>query len=76
MGMENVEWVGEPFKPIFDPALHPTLAVLFAAIGLVYAGKFVVTRGNLSNEAQYAAVASAALGLATIVGAQACGLFL
>ncbi|KAJ1861487.1 hypothetical protein LPJ78_005304 [Coemansia sp. RSA 989] len=66
MGTDNVEWAGEFFKPIFDPVLHPALAVLFAAMGLVYAGKFVVTRGNLNNEAQYAAVASAALGLATI----------
>ncbi|KAJ1829890.1 hypothetical protein LPJ63_004564 [Coemansia sp. RSA 2711] len=69
-------WVGAPFKPVFDPALHPALTLLFAAVGLVYAGKFTVTRGDLTKEAMFAAISSAALGLATVIGAQAFGLYL
>ncbi|KAJ2079485.1 hypothetical protein H4R24_003753 [Coemansia sp. RSA 988] len=69
-------WVGAPFRPVFDQALNPALALLFAAAGLVYAGKFTVTRGDLRREATFAAIASLALGLAVVLGAQACGLYL
>ncbi|KAJ2609443.1 hypothetical protein H4S08_004048 [Coemansia sp. RSA 1365] len=69
-------WVGAHFKPVFDPVLHPALALLFSAIGLVYAGKFTVTRGDLGREATFAVISSLALGLAVVMGAQACGLYL
>ncbi|KAJ2782163.1 hypothetical protein H4R18_002428 [Coemansia javaensis] len=69
-------WVGVPFRPVFSPALHPALTAVAAAVGLACAGKFVVTRGDLKREALFAAVASAALGLAVVLGAQTAGLYL
>ncbi|KAJ1730280.1 hypothetical protein LPJ61_003098 [Coemansia biformis] len=69
-------WKGAPFTPVFNPALHPVLALLLAAIGLMCTGKFLVTRGNLKREALFATIASAALGLAVVLGVQACGLYL
>ncbi|KAJ2683680.1 hypothetical protein H4R19_006972, partial [Coemansia spiralis] len=54
----------------------PALALLFAAMGLGCAAKFTVTRNDLKREALFALVASAALGLAVVLGAQVCGLYL
>ncbi|KAJ2822122.1 hypothetical protein GGI24_004031 [Coemansia furcata] len=69
-------WVGTPFAPVFNPNMHPVLALVFASIGLVCAGKFAVTRADLTREVLFAGVASAAMGLATILGVQALGLYL
>ncbi|KAJ2017024.1 hypothetical protein IWW39_004901 [Coemansia spiralis] len=56
--------------------MHPVLALVFASVGLVYAGKFAVTRADLKREVMFAGVASAALGLAVVLGIQALGLYL
>ncbi|KAJ2021311.1 hypothetical protein IWW57_004913 [Coemansia sp. S610] len=69
-------WVGAPFAPVFSPNMHPVLALVFASVGLVYAGKFAVTRADLKREVMFAGVASAALGLAVVLGIQALGLYL
>ncbi|KAI9500956.1 hypothetical protein BX070DRAFT_229159 [Coemansia spiralis] len=69
-------WVGTPFKPVFDQRMHPVLALLFATIGLIYAGKFTVTRNDLQKEVVFAVVSSAALGFATVLGVQVLGLYL
>ncbi|KAJ1951463.1 hypothetical protein EC988_004039 [Linderina pennispora] len=68
-------WVGEPFAPVFDRNMHATLALLFAAVGLVYAGKFSITKKDLAKETLFAAVSSVTLGLAAVLTAQACGLY-
>ncbi|KAJ1665219.1 hypothetical protein EV178_003399 [Coemansia sp. RSA 1646] len=69
-------WVGTPFKPMFDPRMHPALSLAFATVGLVYAGKFIVTRKDFQKEVLFAAVSSGTLGLAAVLGAQALGLYL
>ncbi|KAJ2740358.1 hypothetical protein GGI20_005851 [Coemansia sp. BCRC 34301] len=69
-------WVGTPFAPVFSPSMHPVLAFACGSVGLVYAGKFAVTHADLKREVLYAGVASAALGLAAILGVQALGLYL
>ncbi|KAJ2516557.1 hypothetical protein H4217_004506 [Coemansia sp. RSA 1939] len=78
--MSNAEldelWVGTAFKPLFDTRMHPALSLAFGAVGLVYAGKFIVTRSDLQKEVLYAAVSSGTLGLAVVLGAQAMGLYL
>ncbi|KAJ2416933.1 hypothetical protein GGF41_005439 [Coemansia sp. RSA 2531] len=56
--------------------MHPMLALVFASVGLVYAGKFAVTRADFKREVLFAGVASAALGLAAVLGVQALGLYL
>ncbi|KAI8323223.1 hypothetical protein GQ54DRAFT_258570 [Martensiomyces pterosporus] len=69
-------WAGTPFKPVFEQKMHPVLALVFASVGLVYAGKFSVTRRDLSREILFAVISSVALGLATVLGVQALGLYL
>ncbi|KAJ2537636.1 hypothetical protein EV175_006661 [Coemansia sp. RSA 1933] len=69
-------WTGTAFKPMFDARLHPALSLVFAAVGLVHAGRFIVTRGDFQKEVVFAAVSSCALGLAVVLGAQALGLYL
>ncbi|KAJ2019554.1 hypothetical protein GGI01_000793 [Coemansia sp. RSA 376] len=69
-------WAGTPFAPVFSPNMHPMLALVFASVGLVYAGKFAVTRADFKREVLFAGVASAALGLAAVLGVQALGLYL
>ncbi|KAJ1800378.1 hypothetical protein LPJ59_001149 [Coemansia sp. RSA 2399] len=69
-------WIGAPFKPMFDPQMHPALSLAFATAGLVCAGKFIVTRSDFQKEVVYAAVSSCTLGLAAVLGAQALGLYL
>ncbi|KAJ1852908.1 hypothetical protein LPJ73_002740, partial [Coemansia sp. RSA 2703] len=69
-------WTGTEFAPVFARTMQPALAVVFVAVGLVYAGKYLVTRGDVRREAVYAAVSSAALGLGAVTGVQALGLSL
>ncbi|KAJ2333319.1 hypothetical protein GGI00_002384 [Coemansia sp. RSA 2681] len=69
-------WVGTPFAPVFSPSMHPVLALVFGSVGLVYAGKFAVTHADIKREVLFAGIASAALGLAVVLGVQALGLYL
>ncbi|KAJ1822948.1 hypothetical protein LPJ75_000155 [Coemansia sp. RSA 2598] len=69
-------WTGTRFSPVFSRQIQPALAVTFVTVGLVYAGKFLVTQKDINKEAMYAVISSAALGLGAVLGIQALGLYL